>query len=111
MKLPNAEKAYVEKQKLTGYLLNLSHPVGFSKAKFFRANGFNESNVAYFENELLKLAIQNEVAEIEETSFGKVYVVIGSIDAPNGQKLKVRTVWEIRDDAENPRFVTAYPES
>ncbi len=114
MKIPNAEKAFVEKQKLTSYLFKLTHKVGYSKAKFFRANGFNESNLAYFESELLKVASENEVSEIEQTSFGNfgnLYVIVGSIDAPNGQKIRVRTVWEIREGAENPRLVTAYPES
>jgi hypothetical protein len=41
MKLPNADKAYVPPNKLLDYLLSLSHPVGGSKARFFRSAGFD----------------------------------------------------------------------
>jgi hypothetical protein len=49
MKLPNGEKAYVEPEKLLPYLLNESHKVGWAKAKYFRAVGFNELNVKLLE--------------------------------------------------------------
>ncbi len=111
MTLPNAENAFIEEQKLTDYLLNLNHKVGFSKAKFFRARGYDESNIQRLESELLKLAIQNEVSEIERTDFGAKYVILGEIDTPSGQKATLRTVWQIRNGEEYPRFITAYPET
>ena len=40
MKLPNAEKAIIRQEKLAEYLLNLSHPDGWGKAKFFIQCGF-----------------------------------------------------------------------
>lgn len=45
MRVPNRDHAYVPERKLTGYLLSRSHPVGTSKARFFRGLGFDESNV------------------------------------------------------------------
>lgn len=39
--IPNFERAVVEPGKLAGYLLNLNHSKGGSKAKFFLANGFS----------------------------------------------------------------------
>lgn len=111
MKMPNAEKAFIEKRKLGDYLLNLNHKVGFSKAKFFRARGYDESNITRLESDLLNIAIQNEVAEIEITDFGTKYVVFGDINAPNGRPSIVRTVWVIRKGEDYPRFVTAYPET
>jgi hypothetical protein len=41
MNLPNAENAKVEKEKITGYLLNASHSYGGSKAIFFTRFGFS----------------------------------------------------------------------
>jgi hypothetical protein len=35
MKLPSAESAIVPRSKVEGYLLNLQHPIGAGKAKFF----------------------------------------------------------------------------
>ncbi|HET7463069.1 MAG TPA: DUF4926 domain-containing protein [Longimicrobium sp.] len=40
MKLPNAERAFVDPVKVRDYLLNPYHPVGCSKAYFFAALGF-----------------------------------------------------------------------
>ena len=40
MALPEAESARVDREKLTGYLLSESHPIGRSKAKFFRGDRF-----------------------------------------------------------------------
>lgn len=40
MKLPNADLALVEREKITGYLLDSSHRFGVSKARFFMQFGF-----------------------------------------------------------------------
>ena len=40
MKLPNAEAAVVERAKIEGYLLNVAHRFGASKARFFTHFGF-----------------------------------------------------------------------
>lgn len=40
MRLPNAEHACVDREKLTDYLLCVSHPGGGSKAEFFARFGF-----------------------------------------------------------------------
>ena len=40
MMLPDADRARVERTKLTDYLLSLSHPDGRSKAQFFMSFGF-----------------------------------------------------------------------
>ena len=55
MKLPNWEKAYIQPQKLTGYLLSETHSVGRSKAKLLRAFGFNEKTAKMLEQVLLEM--------------------------------------------------------
>ena len=40
MKLPNADKAIVEREKMVDYLLNAAHRHGASKALFFARFGF-----------------------------------------------------------------------
>ena len=42
MKLPNAEKAVVEREKLADYLLNAAHPDNGGKAAFFEGSDFIE---------------------------------------------------------------------
>lgn len=109
MKLPNREKAYVPREKLLGYLLSETHPVGKSKAKFFRKLGFNETNVDKLEQSLLSIARINEVEGIKEIPYGINYIIKGTIKLPKRKSFTVKTVWFIELGKTNPRFVTAIP--
>lgn len=44
MKLPDAELAVVQQEKIVGYLLNPAHRFGASKARFFATVGFQIEN-------------------------------------------------------------------
>jgi fructose-specific component phosphotransferase system IIB-like protein len=107
--LPNREAAFIQPQKLTGYLLSETHEIGHSKAKLLRAFGFNDNNVALLQQELLKIAYTQDIQEIIQTPHGTKYVLDGKIQAPNGRSLHLRTVWIIDIDQTAPRFVTARP--
>ncbi len=63
MKLPNADKARVDKTKITEYLLSKSHPDGSSKASFFSEFGFTVGKWEIFAQSLHKHAIGNDVAK------------------------------------------------
>jgi len=109
MKLPNKEKAYIPEAKIMEYLLAEQHPVGGSKAKFFRAFGFNESNTDLLESALLKLA-QADVERVKPSERGTKYTIVGDIQTPNGRIITITTVWIIEKNESHPRFVTAYPD-
>lgn len=109
MKLPNRESAYIQPQKLIGYLLSETHLVGRSKAKLFRALGFNEQTVDMLEQELLEIAYTQEVQETICTPHGVKYVVDGKIQTPKARMLRLRTVWITDVGQMAPRFVTARP--
>lgn len=49
MKIPNSQNAFIPLSKLRDYLLSETHAVGKSKAKLFRAKGFNTSNINLLE--------------------------------------------------------------
>ncbi len=104
MKLPNYEKATIRAEKLTEYLLSESHPVGFSKAAFFRKAGYVRQNVTEFMNELRAIA-GNEVSEKSPRQGGVNYTIIGLLKG----SVKIKTVWTIDEGSDIPRFVTAYP--
>jgi hypothetical protein len=70
MKLPNAETARLDRDKLRRYLLSETHPVGRWKARFFRGIGFDESNAALFERSLIEIAKTEEVVETLITLHG-----------------------------------------
>jgi hypothetical protein len=109
VKLPNADKAYVPPRKLLDYLLSLSHPVGGSKARFFRSTGFDDTNVSTLEHGLLEIARSGEVTEVEQTTHGTKYAVEGLLQTPARGPKSIRTLWIIEAGGESPRFVTAYP--
>ena len=56
MKLPQGDRAIISREKLTDYILSESHPVGSSKAKFFRGLGFDETNIDKLAKSLLRVA-------------------------------------------------------
>ncbi len=109
MKLPNREQAYIQPPKIKGYLLSESHAVGKSKAKLLRAVGFNETNWERLERGLLEIAFSEEVKLVERSPHGTKYKIEGSLAAPNGSFVELRTVWIIDSGQERPRFVTAHP--
>jgi hypothetical protein len=109
MRLPRAEEAIIPLQKLTEYLLSQSHPVGSSKAVFFRACGFGGASVHLFEKALLWIARHENVVEVMQSPHGIKYVIDGEIATPLGGIAAVRTVWIVESDQDRPRFVTAYP--
>ena len=63
MRLPNAEKAVIERRKLTEYLLSETHPTGRFKAQFFKKLGFKRANVEQFEEWLRSIALNESMTE------------------------------------------------
>jgi hypothetical protein len=109
MPIPNSEKALIPEDKITGYLLSLSHPVARAKARFFRAHGYSDGSAAVLAEDLCRIAAMGQVVEQENTPYGRKYVVEGSILTPRGTTIEVRTVWFAQREGGPPRFVTAYP--
>jgi hypothetical protein len=109
MKLPNAHLATVPREKMTRYLLNAAHPAGGSKAMFFLRFGFTVEDWQNLAEALLRHAGENEVIATEQTRHGMRYVVDGSLPAPDGTVLNVRSAWYIHRNSDRPRFVTAHP--
>jgi hypothetical protein len=56
VKLPGGDKAFVPTRKLLDHLLSSSHPVGGSKARFFRSLGFDDANAGELEQGLVAVA-------------------------------------------------------
>lgn len=109
MELPNKSNAYVAISKIVDYLLSESHAVGKSKARFFRSFGFEETNIAQFEQGLINIAQTESVTESIETSFGIKYVIDGELETPKGVMIHLRTIWIIEKGDDIPRLVTAHP--
>ncbi len=110
MKLPNADEVLVERDKITGYLLNQGHPDNGGKARFFASLGFQSERWQELAHALKVLAgRESSVVKRSESAFGKKFVVDGNLEAPGGKALMVRTVWIVDRGGSAPRLVTAYP--
>ncbi|MCP4401685.1 MAG: hypothetical protein GY801_30840 [bacterium] len=108
-KLPHRDKAYVPLEKVRDYLLSETHPVGKSKAKFFRSLGYNEKNSEQLIEGLTNIARNEDVTEKKSSPYGTKYVLDGALQTPQGTPANIRTVWIIEIGEEIPRFVTAHP--
>ena len=109
MKLPNAEQAVVEREKIADYLLNPAHRYGASKARFFAAFGFRVEEWERFAEALREHGRTHEVARTRETGFGPRYLVEGKLNTPDGRRPPVRSVWQLDRGEVAPRLITAYP--
>lgn len=109
MALPNAAQAYVEENKIRGYLLNDSHPQGRTKAVFFRAFGFTPAQWEELADALCAQGRQGSIVNTLSLPDSVQYAVEGDMVAPDGRTPRVRTVWETRPDDPRPRLITAYP--
>lgn len=109
MKLPKCGEVVVPREKVVDYLLSQTHPVGRSKAKFFRGLGFHPADWEMLADALKQVAMDNEVSGTEPSPFGTRYIVEGPLETADGENPVVRTVWFIEKAREVPRFVTAYP--
>jgi hypothetical protein len=109
MPIPNAERAVVPPEKVTDYLLNLLHPVGGSKARWFLSLGYHSSRAERLADDLLEVVRSGETFTTEVSPFGIKYSVSGRMATPSGQSVNVMTVWIKEPSDPNPRLVTAYP--
>lgn len=109
MKLPNKDKAYVPLSKLLDYLMSETHPIGKSKSKYLRSVGFNEMNIGLLKQGLINIAQSENIKKAISSQYGIKYIIDGSIPTPNGISIKIRTVWIIDKEQNQPRFVTTYP--
>jgi len=109
MKLPSAHRAVMDRDKITGYLLNPAHPDNGGKASFFLALGFRPDDWQTLAAALRKLAAETPVAKEMESAHGLKYILVGKIETPGGRSPTVRTIWIVDQGRDIPRLVTAYP--
>ncbi len=109
MKLPHHDKVRVDPDKVTEYLLNVTHPEGVGKATFFQSVGFTTSEWGRLAAALQQLARETPITHEMSSPHGEKYIVDGRVATPNGQNVQVRTVWIVEPGRPVPRLVTAYP--
>ena len=109
MKVPNADRAFVELSKLRDYALNPTHRVGGHKARLFAILLGITINDAEAVQEILLKAIQTKDATLGELDeYGQRYVIDFLLTWQDKQAI-VRSAWIIRPTEDFPRLVTCYP--
>jgi hypothetical protein len=103
---PDLSNATVDRAKIVDYLLGSGSIASRAKARFFESLGFSADRWEELAN---ALRAQTRDAEISSTStrWGIKYVAVGVIDAPDGRRYKIVSVWIA--EGEETRLVTAYP--
>ena len=109
MLLPNADLAEIDPQKLHGYLLSHTHPVGRFKARFFAALGYTAERWQELEADLRIQHLTQHAQPGESLPKGQLFTIRAILVGPNGQSAVVLSVWFIAAAGGAPRFVTAYP--
>jgi hypothetical protein len=109
MQLPNADAAIVSRSKIGNYLLDLAHPIGGGKARFFLSFGFRREEWNLLADAFRKHAQENPVANSISDADGVTYLIEGPLETPSGRRPRLRTIWLIETGQLAPRFITSYP--
>lgn len=108
VKLPNAERAFIEIAKLRDYSLSPLHKEGRHKARVFAsALGLDASDAEWLA-ERLKEAVREQECQLgENTPHGQRYLL--DFGLRRDQKAaRLRSVWNVRPGEDFPRLVTCY---
>ena len=108
MRLPGAQRAFVDEKKLINYCLSMRHRRGRHKARVFKSVlGFDESSAPILREALIEAARTHEAlrGEIDEHGqrFTIDFAITGSVGSGN-----VRSIWIVRRGEDFPRLVTCY---
>ncbi len=108
MKLPNADRVFVDVVKLRDYSLNTEHKEGKHKARVFAdALGLESDDAAWLRQKLLNIAKSEDCQMGRETDYGQRYVIDFELTR-EGKTAQVRSAWIIRKGEDFPRLVTCY---
>lgn len=100
----------IEKSKITDYLLNERHPQGKAKALWFQSHGFHRKKWRVLSNSIRALLENRESEVMTKSPFGYRIVIRGTIPTPEGNPVRIVTVWQRDRQTLAPRLITAYPE-
>lgn len=101
--------ALISREKVTGYLLSDSHPVGRYKAAFFKRLGYSADAPEIFERDIAALLTVHAM-DLGATRHGRKLATREVLRGPTGGRAVVFAVWIILPDERSPRLVTVYPE-
>jgi hypothetical protein len=108
MKLPNGERAVIDRRKLIAYSLDLEHDEGRHKAHLFESVlGINLENAELLLGALEQAAKTGEAVTGKLDKYGQRYLIDFDFAGPGGTA-SIRSVWIIRHGEDFPRLVTCF---
>ncbi|AGY59372.1 DUF6883 domain-containing protein [Gloeobacter kilaueensis] len=108
MKVPYAERAFVDMNKLIGYCLNPQHSRGRHKARVFAAAlGLTAEAAAELRDALLAAVCSCESAPAEVDQYGQRYTV-DFLLRRGRQAAKIRSAWIILHEEDYPKLISCY---
>ena len=110
MKIPNADKAVIAKDKLSDYLLNPAHRRGGSKARLLLSMGYIGDDWQRLETDLRVHHLAAEVDCETDSDYGKRYEIVAPLPGASGSHVLFRSIWQIDTGTDFPRLITMYPE-
>lgn len=100
---------YVSEDKVRKYLLNLEHPDGGAKAKFFKeVLDIVEPDWAYLHNQISRGWETATLYRVGRNAWSYTHGALMAVVGRNGRQVVIETGWKVSDDGP-VEFVTAYP--
>lgn len=106
MKLPST--AVIAPEKIKEYLL--SHRRRNDKSQWLAKAGYKLKNWQRLEKDLRSQILSLDAVLAEETKFGEMYEIKGTLVGPNGKSLSVRTIWMNEHESKLTKFITMFPD-
>ena len=107
-KLPNAERAVVDIEKLRDYSMNPLHDVGQHKARVFQAAlGLAVNDAEWLRERVLRAAREENARVGAFSPFGVKYVIDVVVTRGEMSAL-VRTSWIVEHGTDFPRLTSCY---
>jgi hypothetical protein len=108
MKVPNAERAFVDVRKLRDYCLDTNHPRGQHKARLLKsALGWTADQADDVRHRLLEAVLREDAGFLGTDDYGQRYALDFPIQGTGGAAI-VRSLWMIRRGEDFPRFISCY---
>lgn len=107
MKLPNGERAIVDRRKLEEYCLNKHHPRGRNKARVFASAGIGQAETEALRKALLEAALNLEAVRGGPSPYGQRYTVDFDLAGP-ARTVRIGSTWIVRNGEDLPRLTSCF---
>jgi hypothetical protein len=99
----------IHPDKIEKYLLDVSHPAGAPKARFFVSRSFTLAKPHELADALKRHPLEANLTDIGADPEGRRLTYECDIRTPDGSRICIRTVWIEAPDGSHTRLITAYP--